>query len=106
MNLLKDLLAVIVTWGGSSLSAGGAVWMLSKHRGLDVVFSCLSEYPAAQVFPVAQTVKNLPAMQETWVFLEKEMATHSRILVWEIPWTVDPGSLYSLWGHKESDTTE
>ena len=42
---------------------------------------------------VAQTAKNLPAMQETWVsflgwedFLEKGMATHSSILVWEIPW--------------------
>ena len=32
------------------------------------------------------------------------MATHSRILVWRIPWTEEPG--YSPWGHKESDTTE
>ena len=54
-------------------------------------------------------VKNLPAMQETWVrslaqedSLEKEMATHSRILAWEIPWTQVPGS-YSPWVHKESD---
>ena len=45
-------------------------------------------------FPVAQTVKNLPAMQETSVQslgwedpLEKEMATHSSILAWKIPWT-------------------
>ena len=43
---------------------------------------------------VAQTVKRLPAMQETWVRsvvqedpLEKEMVTHSSILAWEIPWT-------------------
>ena len=43
---------------------------------------------------MAQTVKNLPAMQETWVKslgqedpLEKEMATHSSILAWRIPWT-------------------
>ena len=49
-------------------------------------------------FPVAQTVKNLPTMQETWVQsldqedpLEKEMATHSSILVWRIPWTEEPG---------------
>ena len=46
----------------------------------------------SQASLVAQTVKNLPAMQETWVQslgredpLEKEMATHSRILAWEIP---------------------
>ena len=45
-------------------------------------------------------VKNLPAMQETWVQclgqedpLEKEMATHSSILAWEIPWTEEPGGL-------------
>ena len=60
---------------------------------------------------MAQMVKNLPAMQETWVQslgredpLEKGMATHSSILTWEIPWTEEPG--YSLWGHKELDTTE
>ena len=46
----------------------------------------------------AQTVKNLPAMQETKVLsldredpLEKEMATHSSILAWRIPWTEEPG---------------
>ena len=57
---------------------------------------------------VAQMVKNLPAMQETWVRslgwedpLGKGDATHSSILAWRIPWTV-----YSPWGHKESDTTE
>jgi len=45
-------------------------------------------------FLVVQMVKNLPAMQETWIrslgwedLLEKEMATHSSILVWKIPWT-------------------
>ena len=49
---------------------------------------------------VAQLVKNLPAMQETWVQslgqeypLEKEMATHFSILAWEIPWTGEPGRL-------------
>ena len=54
---------------------------------------------------VAQKVKNLPAMpamQETWVQslgwedpLEEEMATHSSILAWEIPWTEEPGGLQS-----------
>ena len=37
--------------------------------------------------------------------LEKEMATHSSILAWEIPWGEEPGRLQS-WGRKESDTTE
>ena len=62
---------------------------------------------------VAQMVKNLPATQETWVQslgwedpLEKGMATHCSILAWRIPWTEEPGRLYSLWGHKESDRTE
>ena len=49
-------------------------------------------------FPVAQLVKNLPVMQETWVQslgwedpLEKEKATHSSILAWRIPWTIVHG---------------
>ena len=53
-------------------------------------------------FPVAQTVKNLPAMQETQVRslgqenpLEKEMTIHSSIIAWGIPWTEDPGRLQS-----------
>ena len=52
---------------------------------------------------VAQSVKNLPAMQETWVGslgqedpLEKERATHFSILAWEIPWTKEPGRLQSM----------
>ena len=52
---------------------------------------------------MAQTVKNLPAMKETWVLslgledpLEKGMATHSSILDWRIPWTEEPGGLQSL----------
>ena len=52
---------------------------------------------------VAQSVKNLPMMQETWVQslgwedpLEKEMATHASILAWEIPWTEEPGGLQSM----------
>ena len=51
---------------------------------------------------VAQTVKHLPTMWETWVPslgqedpLEKEMATHSNILAWKTLWTEDPGRLYS-----------
>ena len=53
---------------------------------------------------VAQTIKHLPAMWETWVWsvgqedpLEKEMATHSSTLAWKIPWTEEPGRLQSMW---------
>ena len=52
---------------------------------------------------VTQTVKHLPTMRETWVWslrwedpLEKEMATHSSIHAWEIPWTKEPGGLQSM----------
>ena len=52
---------------------------------------------------VAQMVKRLPTMQETRVqslgrkdLLEKEMATHSSILAWKIPWTEEPGGLQSM----------
>ena len=52
---------------------------------------------------MAQTIKNLPAMQETQVQslgqedpLEKEMAIHSSILAWEIPWTEEPSGLQSM----------
>ena len=57
-------------------------------------------------------VKNLPAMQETMVRalgwedpLEKEMATHSSILAWEIPWTEEPGGLQFM-GSQELDMIE
>ena len=62
---------------------------------------------------VAQAVKNLPAMQETWVPslgqedpLEKGMATHSSFLAWRIPWTEEPGGLHSPCGRKELDMSE
>ena len=55
---------------------------------------------------LAQTVKSLPAMQETWVHslgwedpLEKEMATYSSILAWRIPGTGEPGGLLSMGSH-------
>ena len=70
---------------------------------------------------MAQRLKCLLAMQETWVQslgqedpLEKEMVTHSSILAWRTPWTEEPGGLhgrrslvgYSPRGRKELDTTE
>ena len=59
----------------------------------DVSLSCM----------VAQAVKHLPTMQETWVRslgqedpLEKEMSTHSSTLAWKIPWTEEPDRLQSM----------
>ena len=61
---------------------------------------------------MAQLVKSLPAMQETWVQslgqedpLEKEMAPCFSILAWRMPWTEGPSRLQSMGSH-ESDTTE
>ena len=58
-------------------------------------------------------VNKLPALQETQVQslgwedpLEKEVATHSSVLTWRIPWTEEPGGLYSPWRHEELDMTE
>ena len=63
-------------------------------------------------FPGGLAVKNPPEMQEMWVqslggedAQEKEMATHSTILAWEIPWTEEPGGLQSM-RLQESDMTE
>ena len=59
-------------------------------------------FPPPPALLLAQLVKNPPAKQETWVRslgwgdpLEKEMATHSSILAWRIPWTEEPGRLQS-----------
>ena len=55
--------------------------------------------------PGGSVVKNVPAVQETWVRslgqedpLEKGMATHSSILAWRIPWTEEPGGLHAVHG--------
>ena len=60
------------------------------------------ESPGSHHFPGGSVAKNLPATQETWVWslrledpLKKEMATHSSILAWIIPWTEEPGRLQS-----------
>ena len=62
---------------------------------------------------MAQSVKRLPTMWETWVRslgredpLEKEMATHSGTLAWKILWTEKPARLQSSGSRRESDTTE
>ena len=60
---------------------------------------------------VAQRVKRLPAMQETWIRsvgwedpLEKEMATHSSTLAWKIPWTEKPDRLQSMGSQRVGHT--
>ena len=72
----------------------------SEDQYLDP-FDFSNLYPLASL--VAQRIKHLPAMQETRVRslgwedpLEKEMATHSSILAWRIPWTEEPGGLQSM----------
>ena len=81
------------------------------HKVMSLLFSTLSS-PDPGTSPVAQTVKNLPAVWKTQVWflgkeepLEKGMATHSIILAWRIPWTEGPDRLQSM-GHKEMDKTE
>ena len=61
---------------------------------------------------LSSSIRNLPAIQETWVqflgwedHLEKEVATHSSILAWKIPWTEEPGRLQSV-GSQESDMVQ
>ena len=82
----------------------------SVSSALTTIFSSLQVLSVD--FPMAQTVKHLPATWETWVqplgqedLLEKKMASHSSFLAWEIPWTEEPGRLQSI-GCKESNMTE
>ena len=67
---------------------------------MECIYKVLSIHYGASL--VAQSVKSLPAMQETQVqslggkdSLEKEVATHSCILAWRLPWTEGPGGLQS-----------
>ena len=84
--------------------------LLADHHPPSFPFSisiCSSafqnRYISQWTSPMAQQIKNLPAMQETWVWflsqedpLEKGMATHSSLLAWRIPWTEKPGGLQSM----------
>jgi len=83
------------------LSTGLEQFNLSKYNNIEF---------SNKGFPGGSAEKNPPAMQEAQVQflgwedpLEKEMATHSSILVWEIPWTEEPGGLKSM-GSKKSQT--
>ena len=69
---------------------------------ISLLFNMLSKLVITFLSLVAQRLKHLPAMQETWVQSlgqedppEKEMATHSSIIAWRIPWVEEPGGLQS-----------
>ena len=74
----------------------------TSHK-LILIFSLKGFFFSISTSLVAQRLKHLPLMRETWVQslgqedpLEKEKATHSRILAWRIPWTEEPGGLQSM----------
>ena len=92
--------------GGAFGRAGPSTWTI----GLFFIFLGLFLI-IIRASLIAQLVKNLPAMQETLVRflgqedpLEKDMATHSSILAWRIPWTEESCRLQSI-GSQESDMT-
>ena len=75
----------------------------SISKGRDITLPTKIHRVKAMVSLVAQMVKNLLAMQETWIrslgwedLLEKEMATHSSTLAWKILWKEEPGRLLSM----------
>ena len=89
----------------------GWEWLKSITDSIDINLSKHQETVGASL--VAQTVRRLSTMWETWVrslgwedSLEKEMATHSSTLALKIPWTEELGAGYYPWGRKESGATE
>ena len=79
----------------------GKVWLKINNKHKWVIMWSLEGRHRASL--VAQRLKRPPAMRKTWVWslgqedpLEKEMATHSSILAWRIPWTEEPGGLQSM----------
>ena len=95
--------------GHSPTSCGQAqVWSSFLMQVFSTTFFSLgTSLLGWRVNAVAQMVKNLPAKQESWVrslggkdSLEKEMATHSSILAWRIPWTEEHGGLQSMGSQK------
>ena len=89
-----------------SLSFDRSIYLWNHHHYQDIIhFHHLKSFLG--IFPVAQTLKNLPAMQETQVRfldwedpLEKGMAIHSSIFAWRIPWTEEPGGPQSVGSHR------
>ena len=80
-----------------------------KVVGKSTKYSVINAYPNQ----LSQTVKDLPAVRETWIRflcqedpLEKEMATHSSILAWKVPWTEEPGGYIQSMGSQRVRQTE
>ena len=97
-------------WDTSVHGVAKSWTQLSDWTELNYLEQCLTHSKCSEL---AQMVKCLPTVQESRVqslgredLLEEEMATHSSILAWKIPWTEKPGRLHSPWGCKELDTTE
>ena len=77
------------------------IFIIASSFFLDTTFNPSVNHVWASL--VVQTVRNLPALRKTWAkylgqkdALEKEMATHSSILAWRIPWAEEPGRLQSM----------
>ena len=89
----------------SACSAGDPRLITGSGRSPGEGIGCPLQYSWGSL--VAQMVKNLPAMWETWVQslvwedpVEEDMASHSSILAWRIPWTEEPGGLQSTGSHR------
>jgi len=99
--MLSDLWVSLKSFGKEHTAKIESQLKISNPQLKKIFFSCNFMWSWASV--VAQMVKNPRAMPEIWVWslsredpLEKEMATHSSILAWRIPWTEEPGRLQSL----------
>ena len=110
--------AIPFSWGSSWprdrawVSCTASLLFELQGSRCQVKFPNITPYSSCWASLVAQTVKNLPAMQEIWVPsldredpLEKGMATHSSILIWRILWQKSLAG-YSPWGYKELDMTD
>ena len=98
----RSVFRLIVGWS----TKHNCIQMKATREGLQTRRLCGWHF-REEVSLVAQMVKRLPTMQETQVqslgqedLPEKEMATHSNILAWEIPWTEEPGGLQSMGDRK------
>ena len=109
----KTLWREKVDWQMKVFQIGETPWAMALEVSAEFVFQGKSNwFNWSEVILnltslVAQTVKNLPAMQEIRIQslcwedpLEKEMATHSSILAWEIQWTEEPGGIRSIGSHR------
>ena len=114
---LKRLSSSSRVTASARTGSSGLGWAGLSLYSTDFSINCISYELLSTILsiqwasPVAQMVKNLPALQETRVPslgredpLAKEMANHSSTLAWRIPWAEDLVG-YSPWDHKESDMT-